>query len=90
MGTKQRHRHDQTTRARWEKILHDRLITAEIGAPEKRRYSLQEPNASIASSRIALHKEAAKATPLSQGDEVMEYYFEALGIVILDLNPKEE
>lgn len=86
----QRQHHDQNTRQRFEEVLHDCLISREFGTPETRKYNLQEPNASISSSRIALHKEAAKNTPLSQGDAVKEHYFESLGIVIVDLNPRED
>lgn len=84
MATNKWRRHDTETRDRFEDVLDD-FISPQTGKPVTKDYQLQEVNQY--QGRVSVHREALKNAPLSQGDEITEYYFANLGMVILDLNP---
>lgn len=63
------------------------LVGPETGTPVTKDYQLQEVNQY--QGRVNIHSEALKNTPLTQGDDVTQYYFAQLGVVMLDLNPTE-
>lgn len=82
--------HNDQTRARFEDVLHEHLISRDTGAPETKRYTLLDSHTAGESARISVHNDAWCNAPLETGQEIKELYFEALGIVILDLNPPGE
>lgn len=83
-------KHNQQTRHRFEELLYDALVTRENGSPEATSYDLQDPCTAGDSARITVHNDAWKNTPLNTGDSVKQLYFDKLGIVIIDLNPRED
>lgn len=85
MATNKWRRHDTETRDRFDDVLDD-FVSQRTGKPDTKDYQLQEVNQY--QSRVNIHTEARKNTPLGQGDKITEYYFANLGMVILDLNPE--
>jgi hypothetical protein len=86
----QRPQHDETTRDAFETILGIILENQSKPTPATRKYKAIDGASHGETAKVTIHNDAWKNSPHDTGDELLEYYFQEAGIVIIDLNPQRD